>query len=62
VKIFVLIVFEKNLSRRDIANTNSLINNNLRHCHPEREAVEGSLFYLISLLNSLADGADNADF
>ena len=44
MKIFVLIVFEKNLSQRDIANINDFISKNLQRCHPERVAAEGSLF------------------
>jgi hypothetical protein len=38
------------------------ISNNLQHCHPEREAVEGSLSTSILLLKFSADCADNADF
>lgn len=53
MKIFVLIVFKKNLSRHDIANINDFISNNLQHCHPEREAVEGSLFYLNTIIKIL---------
>ena len=38
------------MSRRDIANIKDFISNNLQRYHPEREAVEGSLLYLNTII------------